>query len=349
MDGPVLQPILDSLPAKRPTAAPRLPVLGDSGALLPALFDELLVSLEAEAVGMVALNSASGEASVCLARGDWQRWNGMKFTPSRQQSALFFTRGEASLAAMQAGSARSPLTDSSAEMAYLCHVPLDQNQGEASALWLGKIKHCKPYQQDLIDRLPLIIACTLKNDKPGLDSGESLPELVDRLSQANPGRYQHSLRMIPLMQAAAGKVGLAEHDIQMACWAALLHDIGEISIPAEILDKAGPLDDGDWSVVRLHPGIGARMLPRIKTLIPVREIIHTHHEHYNGSGYPLGLAGEMIPPAARLLAIVDAFTAMTEERPYRHAYRPVEAAARLEAGAGTQFDPAYTRAFLSIL
>jgi putative nucleotidyltransferase with HDIG domain len=178
---------------------------------------------------------------------------------------------------------------------------------------------------------------------------DNLPELAKQLAQRDPILYQHSLRMLPWIQAVAQAMNISEYDSQLACWAGLLHDIGKTAIPARILEKANPLSEAEWAVIKLHPGIGARMVPRIKTLTAVREIIHTHHEHYAGLGYPLGLTGDMIPLAARILSVVDAFAAMTENRPYRQAFTQDDAAARIRQESGRQFDPAVCTAFISIL
>jgi diguanylate cyclase (GGDEF)-like protein len=129
---------------------------------------------------------------------------------------------------------------------------------------------------------------------------------------------------------------------------ALFHDIGKIGVPETILSKPGPLSDEEWKVVRLHPELGARILAPIERLEQVCEIVRHCHEHWDGSGYPDGLAGEAIPLESRVILVCDAFHAMTTDRPYRKRLPLEEARRRLREAAGTQFDPAIVETFLTL-
>jgi len=124
-----------------------------------------------------------------------------------------------------------------------------------------------------------------------------------------------------------------------------LHDIGKVGIPESILCKAGPLTDLEWIVMRSHPNQGSRIVEPIPFMGEAVEIVRTHHERFDGGGYPLGLRGEEIPLAARIFAIADSFDAMTSDRPYRSALSSEEAVAEICAGSGTQFDPTCVEAF----
>ena len=128
----------------------------------------------------------------------------------------------------------------------------------------------------------------------------------------------------------------------------LLHDLGKIGVPDAVLRKPGPLGEAEWALMREHPAIGLRILEGVPQMDVVREVVGGHHEHWDGSGYPRGLAGEAIPRAAQLFATVDAFDAMTTDRPYRLAYDVDIALDRLGKAAGTQFAPDAVRAVLSI-
>jgi diguanylate cyclase (GGDEF)-like protein len=130
---------------------------------------------------------------------------------------------------------------------------------------------------------------------------------------------------------------------------ALFHDIGKIGIPEAILSKAGPLTPEEWNVVRLHPELGARILAPIERLEDVCEIVRSCHEHWDGSGYPAGLAGEEIPVESRVVLVCDAHHAMTTDRPYRKRLSTEEARRRLREGAGTQFDPRVVEVFLGLV
>ena len=124
-----------------------------------------------------------------------------------------------------------------------------------------------------------------------------------------------------------------------------LHDIGKVGIPESILCKASPLTELEWIVMRSHPNQGARIVEPIPFMGEAVEIVRSHHERFDGSGYPLGLAGEEIPLSARIFAIADSFDAMTSDRPYRSALSTEEAVKEILAGSGTQFDPTCVEAF----
>ncbi len=129
----------------------------------------------------------------------------------------------------------------------------------------------------------------------------------------------------------------------------LLHDLGKIGVADAILLKPGPLDPTELTIMRGHPLLGEQIVARIPYLGGLaRSVVAAHHERWDGTGYPQGLAGTDIPLAARIFAVVDAFDAMTNDRPYRKALSFEVAVAEIERGAGTQFDPAVTRAFVSL-
>ena len=129
----------------------------------------------------------------------------------------------------------------------------------------------------------------------------------------------------------------------------LLHDAGKIGVPESILSKPGPLTAAEWRVMRAHPVIGYQMLENIPFMTTAAEIVRCHHEMYDGSGYPEGLRGEQIPLPARVFSIVDAFDAMTTDRPYRAAMSTERAAAELIRMAGTQFDPDVVEVFVPLI
>jgi HD-GYP domain-containing protein (c-di-GMP phosphodiesterase class II) len=124
-----------------------------------------------------------------------------------------------------------------------------------------------------------------------------------------------------------------------------LHDIGKVGIPESILCKTGPLTELEWIVMRSHPNQGARIVEPIPLMGEAVEIVRSHHECFDGSGYPRGLRGEEIPLAARIFTIADSFDAMTSDRPYRSALSTEAAVDEILAGSGTQFDPRCVEAF----
>lgn len=135
-------------------------------------------------------------------------------------------------------------------------------------------------------------------------------------------------------------------DIALLC---MLHDVGKIGIPDAVLIKPGPPTSSQSDLTRTHSEIGARIVMDNADLADVAEAILSHHERWDGTGYPRGLAGEDIPLAARMLSIVDAFDAMTSERPYRKAMGPEEALREIRMCAGSQFDPTLAEAFVKLV
>jgi HD-GYP domain-containing protein (c-di-GMP phosphodiesterase class II) len=125
--------------------------------------------------------------------------------------------------------------------------------------------------------------------------------------------------------------------------------VGKVGIPEAVLNKPGPLDDGEWEVMRAHPMLGVQMVAGIKSLGSAVEVIRCHHERWDGKGYPAGLAGEAIPAGARVFAVADAFDAMTSDRPYRQAMPFDRACQEIAEGAGSQFDPSVVDAFTAIV
>jgi two-component system, cell cycle response regulator len=128
-----------------------------------------------------------------------------------------------------------------------------------------------------------------------------------------------------------------------------LHDVGKMAIPEQVLHKAGPLDDDEWAFVRRHPLIGERIIGAAPALAQAAKLVRSTHERVDGAGYPDGLAGEQIPLGARIIAVCDAFTAMTSPRAHAAQRTVAQAVAELRQCAGTQFDPVVADAFAELV
>ncbi len=160
----------------------------------------------------------------------------------------------------------------------------------------------------------------------------------------------HSRGVVEMALAVAVALGLDADEQRRTELAALLHDVGKIRTPKEILHKPGPLTPDEWEIVRRHPAEGAAMLDEVGGyLAGIGELVRHHHERYDGGGYPDRLAGAEIPLPARIVCACDAFSAMTTDRPYRRALPLAAAVAELERGAGTQFDPVVVAALRTIV
>jgi putative nucleotidyltransferase with HDIG domain len=158
----------------------------------------------------------------------------------------------------------------------------------------------------------------------------------------------HSRDVVDLVLAVCDKLGLDARDRRDAEFAALLHDVGKIKIPSEIINKPGPLDADERTLIETHTVEGERMLTRVGGILGnVGRVVRSCHEDWDGTGYPDGLAGEQIPLAARIVRSCDAFSAMTTDRPYRRALSPADAVAELQRCAGSDFDPAVVDALVA--
>lgn len=161
---------------------------------------------------------------------------------------------------------------------------------------------------------------------------------------------EHSRSVVSLAIRISGELDLDEDELRLVELGALLHDVGKIAIPKAIINKQGPLDATEWDVVRRHTLVGQQMLDRVGgALGEIGAIVRSSHEHFDGGGYPDGTAREAIPLASRIVAVADAYSAMTTDRPYRDALPEAEAVRRLLAGSGSQFDPVIVDALVVVL
>jgi putative nucleotidyltransferase with HDIG domain len=171
-------------------------------------------------------------------------------------------------------------------------------------------------------------------------------DLARAIEARDPYSYGHAARVTALAEVLAARLGWDDEQIETLRIGAALHDIGKLSVSDRILRKPGPLSEHELSEVRSHPEHGARMVGLIGTTRSAVPCVLHHHERWDGRGYPAGYAGEAIPAEARILAVVDAFDAMTSDRPYRAALPAERALAELERCSGAQFDPDVVSVFV---
>lgn len=177
---------------------------------------------------------------------------------------------------------------------------------------------------------------------------QTIAALAEAIEARDAHTFGHSRQVTRYAVRLAEEVGLPAERLEVLTYAGLLHDVGKIGIRDQILLKPGRLDDEEFAVMQQHPRIGVRIIERVSGLRAVLPIIESHHERYDGSGYPQGLAGEDIPLEARILAIADAFEAMTADRAYRPAMTPEQALEVLLRGRGSAWDPHLVERFVEI-
>jgi putative nucleotidyltransferase with HDIG domain len=216
---------------------------------------------------------------------------------------------------------------------------------EAALLWLV-LKRAYGRSAEQMGAQARALAAALAESESAYDS--TLRALSVALDVRDRELEGHSQRVARYMELMARELRLAKVDLPTLRRGALLHDLGKIGIPDEILRKTGKLESSEWTTMKRHPAYGARILAGIPFLSGAAEIVRHHHEHFDGSGYPDGLAGEEIPLGARIFALADAFDAMTSDRPYRKAMGLEDALKEIERCSGGQFDPAIATAFLRL-
>ncbi|MBI2906837.1 MAG: HD-GYP domain-containing protein [Chloroflexi bacterium] len=181
----------------------------------------------------------------------------------------------------------------------------------------------------------------------------SYVQTVLALAEATDARdsytSDHARGMAAMAVAVGRQLGMDASELDDLYYGAVLHDVGKIGAPDAILLKPGKLDSDEWRQMREHPAIGEKILAPVPRLAGAARLVHHHHERFDGNGYPDGLAGDAIPLGARILAVVDSYGAMTDQRVYKEARSPQEAQAELRRCAGGQFDPRVVDVFMRLL
>ncbi len=186
-------------------------------------------------------------------------------------------------------------------------------------------------------------------DRLELGHSDVIAALASALQERDRYTGEHSESVVDLTARVGDALALGGEEIAAIRTAALLHDIGKVGVPDEILHKPGPLDDGEWEIMRQHPVIGERILRAIPGLGAIARVVRHEHERWDGGGYPDGLVGTAIPIGSRIILACDAYHAMVSDRPYRKAMPHADAMSELSSNAGTQFDPDVVQALVGYL
>lgn len=196
---------------------------------------------------------------------------------------------------------------------------------------------------------PLVISQQLYQRYTGLKEAyvDTVRSLVAALEEKDPYTRGHSERVATYATAIGASMRLDSKSLERLEYAALLHDLGKLALPRELLTKQDRLNLAELALMREHPANAARMIERIPPLRELAVLVTQHHERFDGAGYPLGIGGESIHVLARVLAVADSYDAMTTDRAYRPALTHQCAVAELIAGAGSQFDPDVVRTFIA--
>jgi putative nucleotidyltransferase with HDIG domain len=223
--------------------------------------------------------------------------------------------------------------------------PVVSGSEECGALCVGgrdEARDLEPGEMELLRQLGVLAGEALSHHAHReLTAGDSQAEiraLVQALAESDGDTYRHSLEVAATATALGRRLGLERTELVEVELGALLHDVGKLRLPRELLTKAGELTEDERRLIRLHPDWGAEMVARIPGLEAVALIVRLHHERPDGMGYPHGLAYDRIPMATRIVSVCDAYGAMTKRRPYSAPLDLDAALAELERNAGAQFD-----------
>ncbi len=207
----------------------------------------------------------------------------------------------------------------------------------------------KPFQQpELLARIRSVLRMRQALERMSAAQA-AVAALANAVEAKDPTTEHHCQRLANLAARVGARVALDEADLEAVAYGALLHDVGKIGVPESILTKPGPLDVAEWALMRRHPEMGERICAPLNPARPFTPIVRHHHERWDGNGYPDGLRGEAIPLGARIVALVDAFDAMTHDRPYRQAISVDEAVDELWREAGHQLDRGLVPLFVDVL
>jgi len=235
-------------------------------------------------------------------------------------------------------------------------LPLVTDGSVLGALCLTKEAGAGPFAPSDIDFLSVLCsqaAIAIKNSQLFEELQDhfigTTVALAVALEAKDPYTRGHSERVARYAASIAQEMGLSRQEVEKVRCAGLIHDIGKIGIPDAVLLKEGRLTDEEYQEVKRHPAMGADIIRPVPALRDVVPMVTSHHERYDGRGYHLGHRGNDIPLGARILAVADAFEAMTSNRPYRRAMSREKAVEELLAGSGTQFDPEVIKAFMRVL
>jgi len=186
-------------------------------------------------------------------------------------------------------------------------------------------------------------------DKLSRERGSVIEVLCNALGLEKNVKAAQAQRVADLAASVALQMRLREDEVNRVRQAAILHDVGKIGIAENVLSKPDTLDDSEWKAMMRHPEVGHEILSQVSSLKGVAEVIHSHHERFDGQGYPRGLKGDDIPVGSRIYAVVDAYAAMTSDRPYRKKMEHDIAVREIVRNSLTQFDPGVVEAFLEVV
>lgn len=318
----------------------------------PAVLSQVIRGLDADAAALIRYYPAGKELHFEFSDGAWKDYSGKRLTVKEDVTGLVIHPGQISRKLDLHGKERFPFIDLPQELKAIAFMPIASSTTSIQAMWVARRSGFNDIEinriQDASEALSNVFHLVGQNGRLASRLEEIVVSLTGVMAVCDMPTYRHSLRLVPWAEATARLLGMKDKEIGKIRWATLLHDLGKIAIPKSILYKPGPYTPEEWAVMKRHPDIGAKIIASIKGLAPIAEIVRSHHEKFDGTGYPTGAREEEISLSARIVAVVDAYGAMTENRVYRKTTGHLNAIAEIKRCAGTDFDPRVCDAFLRL-
>jgi PAS domain S-box-containing protein/putative nucleotidyltransferase with HDIG domain len=317
------------------------------------LVDQLMELLKADTVGVLIMNAVSGDLVLEEAEGEWETMPDFIINVGQIAKQEFLISGSSSLIFAIKEDPRFKHLNYTGEIQAIACVPLVAQGELLGILCVGRQTSIEPNEVQLVTAISDMAANALlrANTHEKLETTfiETVLALAKTLDARDTPTSDHSHRVASWAQGVMERMGGGPEDVQAVRWGALLHDIGKIGVPDHILLKPGPLTEEEWRIMERHAEIGAEIVAPVEKLANVAPIIRSHQEKFDGTGYPDSLKGAEIPIGARIISVVDAYSAMTENRIYRRARSHEKAVDELMRCSGTDFDPEVVLIFIKVL
>jgi GAF domain-containing protein len=331
------------------TRAARLIATGYLGLVLNRLcdFSRVLLGLERSWLLLRDPHHADDDVVVAAARGSDPEQIGWRLPAGSGVIGQMLRASRPAVVPLGGGSTEDPGTSMARGVRMMATAPVSWEGTVRGALAVGTRDPARELgvgDLELLGEVAWLSGAALAAHERRAEQAGTATSQVDALARAlsvwDGETRQHSDTVVEVARQTGARMGLEAVELLELELAALLHDVGKLRVPREILRKAGPLSESEERLMRNHPAWGAELVSGVPGLQAIALIVRHHHERVDGTGYPSRLSGVRIPVASRIMAVCDAYGAMTEARPYRARREPPDALAELRDQAGNQFDPA---------
>jgi HD-GYP domain-containing protein (c-di-GMP phosphodiesterase class II)/putative methionine-R-sulfoxide reductase with GAF domain len=317
----------------------------------PILLDQLVKLLAVDSAMLELIDQDTGEIASVLALGVWSPITGQRTPPNIGVSSQVIASHKAYVTTnIVADGLLAAHTELVGGLNHVAVVPIIAQHQPIGTLWVGRPTLIHTEEVNLLLALGEMLGNTIQRmrlHETTVSQAKEISQAYDltlegwakALELRDKETEGHSRRVTILTLDLASRLGISELELSHLYRGVLLHDIGKMGVPDQILKKPGPLDAEEWAVMRCHPQFAYDLLFPITFLRPALDIPYCHHEKWDGSGYPHGLCGEQIPLGARIFAVVDVYDALSHDRPYHHAWSEHQVYDYLRSESGKHFDP----------